>query len=95
MTMLGLIIALSTIIWYIIDRFKVSWENLKYGKYITIIVSAILSFGACFAFGLDIIFGLGLVAAISIPGKIITGLLLMSGSSAVSEIIGAIKGSQE
>lgn len=87
MEMLALIISLSIIMWYIIDRFKEMWEGTKYGKYITMAVSAVFAFAISFGFGVDIILALGLVQEGSVIGTVITALALMSGSSAVSEII--------
>ena len=53
--MLGLIFALSMIMWYIIDRFKPLWENLSYSKYITTGAAAIGGFSLTFCLGLDIL----------------------------------------
>nr|DAZ83975.1 MAG TPA: hypothetical protein [Caudoviricetes sp.] len=92
MEMLTLIISLSIIMWYIIDRFKEMWEGTKYGKYITMAVSAVFAFAIAFGFGVDIILALGLVQESSTIGTVITALALMSGSSAVSEIIERVKG---
>ena len=92
MEMLALIISLSIIMWYIIDRFKEMWEGTKYGKYITMAVSAVFAFAISFGFGVDIILALGLVQEGSVIGTVITALALMSGSSAVSEIIERVKG---
>lgn len=92
MEMLTLIISLSVIMWYIIDRFKEMWEGTKYGKYITMAVSAVFAFAISFGFGVDIILALGLVQEGSVIGTVITALALMSGSSAVSEIIERVKG---
>lgn len=92
MEMLTLIISLSIIMWYIIDRFKAMWEGIKYGKYITMLVSAVFAFAIAFGFGVDIILALGLVKEGSTIGTVITALALMSGSSAVSEIIERVKG---
>jgi hypothetical protein len=92
MEMLTLIISLSIIMWYIIDRFKGIWEGTKYGKYITMAVSAVFAFAMCFGFNVDIILALGLVETSSKIGTVITALALMSGSSAVSEIIERVKG---
>lgn len=92
MEMLTLIISLSIIMWYIIDRFKEMWEGTKYGKYITMAVSAVFAFAISFGFGVDIILALGLVQEGSTIGTVITALALMSGSSAVSEIIERVKG---
>ena len=92
MEMLALIIALSAVLWYVVDRFKSGWNALPYGKWITVIVAGIGSFGLVFSFGLDLIFACGLVDSVSMAGQILTGFVLMSGSSAISEIIARIKG---
>lgn len=92
MDALTLIIALSAVLWYCVDRFKPMWENVSWGKYITMLVAAVGSFGLVFSFNLDLVAALELVAEITPAGKIITGLVLMSGSSAISEIISKIKG---
>ena len=92
MDILTLIIALSAVMWYIIDRAKTLWAEVSWGKWITIAIAAIAGFGLTFAFGLDILFAVGLVESVSIAGQIITGFVLMSGSSAVSEVIERIKG---
>lgn len=93
MDILTLIIALSSVMWYIIQRGKDEiWGNLSFGKWITIAVSAVAGFGLTFAFNLDVIYACGLVKEISLAGEIITGFVLMSGSSAVAEIIERIKG---
>ena len=91
MEMLALIIALSTIMWFIIEKFHPIWENFTYGKYITMAVSAVFAFALVFSFNLDLILACGLVEVTTIAGKIITGLVLMSGSSAVAEIIERVK----
>lgn len=92
MEMLTLIVALSAVLWYVIDRAHPLWENLSYGKWITLVVAGIGSFGLVFSFGLDLIFACGLVDSISMAGQILTGFVLMSGSSAISEVIARIKG---
>ena len=91
MDMLFLVGAMSVIIWYIIDRLKELWVNVPYSKYITVGISAILSFACAFCFSLDILVGLGLIAEVSIMGQILTALVFMGGSSAVSELIGLVK----
>jgi len=91
MEMLVLILGLSMVMWYIIDRFKPTWSNLSYGSYITMGISAIFAFALAFGFNLDIIYGLGLYGAATPLGTAITGFTLMSGSSAVSEVIGKVK----
>ena len=82
--MLTLLITLSTIMWYLIDRAKSLWEGKPWSKYVTIAVSAVFAFGLTFSFGLDLIYSLGLVEYTSIAGSIMTGFTLMSGSSAVA-----------
>lgn len=92
MEMLTLIIALSAVLWYVVDRFKTGWDALPYGKWITVVVAGIGSFCLVFSFGLDLIFACGLVDSVSMAGQILTGFVLMSGSSAISEVIARIKG---
>ena len=91
MEALSLIIALSAVLWYCIDRFKPMWENLSWGKYMTMLVAAVGSFALVFSFNLDIIAAIELVSEITVAGKVLTALVLMSGSSAISEIITKIK----
>ncbi len=92
MEMLALILALSAVLWFLVDRFKPIWEGLSFGKYITLLVAGIGAFALVFSFNLDLILACGLVEVTTIAGKIITGLVLMSGSSAVAEIIERVKG---
>lgn len=91
MEMLQIIIVVSVIMWYIIDRFKPLWENWKYGKYVTIALSAVFAFALAFGYKLDIMAALGVVAEASALGTVLTGLTLMGGSSAVSELIERVK----
>ena len=91
MDALALIVALSAVLWYCVDRFKPMWENVSWGKYITMLVAGVGSFSLVFSFNLDLVAALELVTEITIAGKILTGLVLMSGSSAISEIITKIK----
>ena len=92
MEMLSLILALSAVLWFLVDRFKPIWEGLSFGKYITLLVAGIGAFALVFSFNLDLILACGLGEATTIAGKIMTGLVLMSGSSAVAEIIERVKG---
>ena len=92
MEMLTLIIALSAIMWYLIDKFKALWAGVSWGKYITIAVAAVSGFALAFGFDLDMIYACGLVPDATILGTVLTAFTLMAGSSAVSEIIGKIKG---
>ena len=92
MSSVALILALSAIIWYVIDRFKAIWEAKPFGKYITTAVAAVLGAAMVFGYNLDLIYAMGIVAEISIVGKMMTVLAFMCGSSAISEIIARIKG---
>lgn len=92
MSSIALILALSAIIWYVIDRFKVIWAEKPYGKYITTGVAAVLGAAMVFGYNLDLICAMGIVTEISIVGKLMTVLAFMCGSSAISEIIARIKG---
>lgn len=92
MTMLKLILLISVLMWYIIDRFKPLWTDVKNGKYITIAVSAVLAAVLCFGLRLD------LLAAFHVSaerpwwlGVVLTMLVLMSGSSAVAELLDKTK----
>ena len=88
MSMITIILALSAIMWYVIDNLKEKiWGGKKYSSYITIAVSAICSFALVFGYGLDIIHALGFVESVSILGKAITALAMMSGSAVVSELV--------
>ena len=91
MNSIALILALSAIIWYMIDRFKIIWSDCSWGKHITTLVAGALSAAVVFSYELDLIFAMGMVQEISITGQVLTILTLMSGSSAVSEIIARIK----
>ena len=91
MNSLTLILTLSAIIWYVIDRFKVIWSDIPYGKYITTAVAGALGVAMVFGYNLDLICAVGLIAEITIIGKLMTVLAFMCGSSAISEIIARIK----
>jgi len=96
MEMLQIIIVVSIVMWYIIDRFKPLWEDWQYGKYVTIAVSAVFAFALAFGYRLDLMNALGVApvgstAGNSILGTVLTALTLMGGSSAVSELIAKIK----
>lgn len=92
MQMLTLLLALSAIIWYVVDRAKPLWANLSWGKYLTIAVVAVLAAAAVFTYGLDILCAVAVTETVTIVGEILTVLVLMSGSSAVSEVVSRIKG---
>ena len=91
MSSIALILALSAIIWYVIDRVKAVWADVPYGKYITTAMAGVLGAAVVFGYNLDLIFAMGIVSGISIVGKLITVLAFMCGSSAISEIIARIK----
>ena len=88
MTMITIIIALSAIMWYVIDNLKDKiWAGKSYSSYITIGVSALCAFALAFAYGLDIIFALGIVDHVTWIGEVITAMAMMAGSAVVSEIV--------
>lgn len=89
--MLATIVALSGLMWYLVDRAKLIWKDLTWGKYVTMASAAVLGFGITYAFGLDLIMGLGIVENVSIAGQVLTGFTLMAGSSAVSEVIDLVQ----
>ena len=94
MDALTLILTLSAIIWYVVDRLKPVWMGHDWSKYITTAAAGALGTLAVFGYNLDIIMALGLTSQISLMGKIITILGFMCGSSAISEIIARIKNKQ-
>jgi hypothetical protein len=91
MTSIALILALSAVIWYVVDRFKPVWAEVPYGKYITTAVAGAMAAAVVFGYGLDLIQAMGIVDHMSIVGQVLTVLALMCGSSAISEIIARIK----
>ena len=92
MNLLEIILFMSVIMWYIIDRIKPLWADWKYGKYVTTGVAAVLAAVLCFGYKLDIVYAFGIEAGPGTIGIAVTVLLLMGGSSAVAELIARIKG---
>ena len=91
MDLLALILMLSAVMWYVIDRVKPYWANVSWGKYITMGIAALFGFALSFGYQLDIVYALGLVTEVGVIGQVLTALVLMGGSSAVSEIISKVK----
>lgn len=88
MSTIAIIVALSAIMWYIIDNLKEKiWGGKTYSSYITIAVSGVAAFALALGYGLDMINALGFVEDVTIIGKVITALAMMSGSAVVSEIV--------
>ena len=88
MSMITIILALSAIMWYVIDNLKEKiWGGKEYSSYVTIAVSAIAAFALSFGYGLDIIYALSFSDAVTILDKVITALAMMSGSAVVSELV--------
>lgn len=88
MSTIALIMVLSSMMWLVIDNLKDKiWGGKSYSSYITIAVSALLSFALAFGYGLDVICALGLAESTTFIGHVITALAMMSGSAVVSEII--------
>lgn len=91
MSSITLIIALSAIIWYVVDRFKPTWSDHSWGKYVTTAVAGVLGAAVVFGYNLDLICAIGIAQENSLIGRLLTILSLMCGSSAISEIITRIK----
>lgn len=91
MTSIALLLALSAVIWYIVDRFKPIWSENPWGKYVTTAVAGALGAAVVFGYGLDLICALGISEITTVVGQALTVLALMCGSSAISEIIARIK----
>lgn len=89
--MLALLFVLSTIIWFVIDRVKPFWSGLSWGKYVTIAVAAVLGAVVVFTYGIDILVALAVTNQVTIVGEILSTLVIMSGSSALSELLALIK----
>lgn len=89
--MLTLLFVLSTIIWFVIDRVKPFWSGLSWGKYVTIVVAAVLGAVVVFTYGIDILVALAVTNQVTIVGEILSTLVIMSGSSALSELLALIK----
>ena len=88
MDMLMIILALATILWYVVDNLKDKlWAGTSYSSYVTIAVAAIGSFALVFGYGLDLICALGIVDHVTIIGEIVTALAMLSGSAVISEIV--------
>ena len=91
MDSITLILALSSIVWLIVDRLKPIWADLTWGKYVTTIVAGLLGAAGVFSFDLDLVYAMNVVSEVTIGGQLLTVLALMSGSSVISEIIGRVK----
>lgn len=89
--MLALLFVLSTIIWFVIDRVKPFWSGLSWGKYVTIVVAAVLGAVVVFTYGIDILVALAVTNQVTIVGEILSTLVIMSSSSALSELLALIK----
>ena len=53
MSSIALILALSAIIWYVIDRFKPIWSDKSWGKYVTTAAAGLLGAAVVFGYNLD------------------------------------------
>lgn len=93
MEMFALITFLSIVMWYVINRGKESlWGEYNCCKWCTIGCAAIGAFFLSFAFNIDIVYALGYAEEITTAGTILTAFVLMSGSSAISEIMKRVQG---
>ena len=91
MNSITLIMALSAVIWYVIDRVKVLWTDKSWGKYCTTGMAGLLGAAVVFGYNLDVVCAMGMASEMTIVGQALTVLALMCGSSAISEIITRIK----
>lgn len=83
-----LILALCTVMWYVIDNLKKNlWAGLPYSRLITIGIAAAGAFAIAFVYNLDLLNALAIVDNVTVLGKIITALAMMSGSAVVSELV--------
>lgn len=89
--MMTLLFVLSTIIWFVIDRVKPLWAALSWGKYVTIALAAVLGAVVVFTYGIDILVALAVTSQVTVVGEILSTLIIMSGSSALSELLELIK----
>ena len=88
MSTIMIIMALSAIMWYVVDNLKENiWGGKAYSRYITIAVACLCSFAIVFGYGLDLICALGFVPEVTVVGQVLTALAMMSGSAVVSEIV--------
>lgn len=85
------IMSFSAVMWYLIDRIKPLWAELSWGKYLTCALSAAAAFTLTFVFSLDLLSAMELTGGVTVVGQILTVLTLMSGSSAVSELVERLK----
>lgn len=68
MNSITLIMALSAIIWYCIDRCKPMWAEKAWGKYVTTAVAGLLGAAVVFGYDLDLVCAMGMAAEVSIVG---------------------------
>ena len=68
MSSIALILTLSAIIWYVVDRCKPVWQGYSWSKYITSAVAGTLGAAVVFGYNLDLICAKGIVNEISIVG---------------------------
>ena len=88
MESVSLIATFSAIVWYVIDRIKPMWSSLSWGKWITVVVSAILCGFGTAVFNLNIVEVFGFETSLPLVAQYaITTVVLMSGSSCVNEIL--------
>lgn len=93
--MLGLLMVISVIMWYIIDRFKVMfYEDLSWSKYLTTGLALIFSTVLTFTFHLDLFVALEewtKITHITPIGQVFSILAMTGGSSFVAELVGMFR----
>ena len=87
-----LLLTFSGMVWYIIDRIKPLWSSVSWGKWITVGVSGLLCGLGTWSLNLNIFAALGFEPVLpAVAQYVITTIILMSGSSCVSEILEKFK----
>ena len=88
MEAISLLATFSAVVWYIIDRVKVIWSGKTWSKWITMGAAAILCGLGTWVFNLNIVTAFGFETTLPLVAQYaITTVVLMSGSSCVSEIL--------
>jgi len=96
--MLGILLAVSTAVWFVIDRLKLvfpQWGELSWGNWLTTGIVAGLSAIAVATYNLDLFVACEITEAVTFFGCLMSVLVITGGSSCIAEIIKKIKGTSE
>jgi len=92
--MLGILIACSTVVWYVVDRLNVvfDWKSkLSWGNWLSTIIVAALATIAAATYQLDLFVACEICADVTFFGCLMSVLVIAGGSSCLAEIIKKIK----